>query len=101
MTKAYAPLSGPSPARRVLRVPRAAPPRGPGVVGHRDLHPDNVLVAPDGSLRAIDWEDAGPTDTHRELAKVLVQWHVDGDDVDEDAVTATVEAYGTAGGPEP
>lgn len=81
------------------RVEQAGPPRGPLVVGHRDLHPDNVLLAPDGTLRAIDWEDAGPTDVHRELAKVLVQWHVEGDDVDETGVAATVAAYRGAGGP--
>jgi Ser/Thr protein kinase RdoA (MazF antagonist) len=81
------------------RVGRAGPLRGPVVVSHRDLHPDNVLLAPDGSLRAIDWEDAGATDVHRELAKVLVQWHVEGDEVDSTGVAATVAAYRAAGGP--
>lgn len=81
------------------RAGRAGAGRGPVVVSHRDLHPDNVLLAPDGSMRAVDWEDAGPTDIHRELAKVLVQWHVEGDRVDSAGVTQTVAAYCAAGGP--
>ena len=76
----------------------AGPPPGPLVIGHRDLHPENVLRSPDGSLRALDWEDAGPVDPGRELAKVLVQWHVEGDAVDVGAVRATVAAYRSAGG---
>ena len=71
---------------------------GPFVVGHRDLNPDNVLLGADGFLSAIDWEDAGPTDRARELAMVLVQWHVEGPVVDEDAVRETVAAYRAAGG---
>lgn len=81
---------------RIVR--RAGPGAGPWVVGHRDLHPDNVVVAPDGSLRALDWEDAGPVDPSRELAKALAQWHTDGEQVDERAVRATVAAYRAAGG---
>jgi Ser/Thr protein kinase RdoA (MazF antagonist) len=78
---------------------RGAPPAaGPLVVGHRDLHPDNVLVAPDGRLVPVDWEDVGPMVPDRELAKVLVQWHVDGDRIDEPAVRHTLTAYRAAGG---
>lgn len=76
----------------------AGPPPGPLVIGHRDLHPENVLRSPGGTLRALDWEEAGPVDPGRELAKVLVQWHVDGDAVDTDAVRETVGAYRAAGG---
>ena len=35
----------------------------------------------------------------RELAKVLVQWHVVGDAVDEDGVARSAAAYRAAGGP--
>jgi Ser/Thr protein kinase RdoA (MazF antagonist) len=76
----------------------APPPSGPLVVGHRDLHPDNVLVDPDGQLVPVDWEDVGPMVPDRELAKVLVQWHVDGDRIDEPAVRHTLAAYRAAGG---
>ena len=62
--------------------------------------PRDRLWRPRASRRRRGRHDPpGPTDPGRELAKVLVQWYVDGDDVDEDAVTATVVAYGTAGGP--
>ena len=78
---------------------RAGPaPTGPLVVGHRDLHPENVLVTSDGQLVPVDWEDVGPVLPDRELAKVLVQWHVDGEEVDASAVRRTVIAYRAAGG---
>lgn len=76
----------------------AGPPLGSLIIGHRDLHPENVLRSPEGALRALDWEDAGPVDPGRELAKVLVQWHVEGGLVDAEAVRKTVVAYREAGG---
>jgi Ser/Thr protein kinase RdoA (MazF antagonist) len=79
-------------------VRRAAAATGPVVVGHRDLHPDNVLVTADGRLVPVDWEDVGPMLPDRELAKVLVQWHVDGDRIDEPAVRHTLTAYRAAAG---
>ena len=78
---------------------RAVPdPTGPFVVGHRDLHPENVLVTAAGQLVPVDWEDVGPVIPDRELAKVLVQWLVDGVEVDAPAVRRTVVAYRAAGG---
>ena len=84
---------------RLCDLVRLAPaPSGPFVVGHRDLHPDNVLVTPTGHLVPVDWEDVGPVVPDRELAKVLVQRHVDGAEVDASAVRHTVLAYRAAGG---
>ena len=84
---------------RLCDLVRLAPaPTGPFVVGHRDLHPDNVLVTPTGHLVPVDWEDVGPVVPDRELAKALVQWHVDGAEVDASAVRHTVIAYRAAGG---
>ena len=84
---------------RLCDLVRTVPtPTGPFVVGHRDLHPDNVLVTPEGHLVPVDWEDVGPVDPDRELAKVLVQWHVDGVEVDAPAVRRTVTSYRAAGG---
>lgn len=80
-------------------VDRAGPGTGPFVLGHCDFHPDNAVIAPDGGLRALDWEDCGPLEPARELAKTLVQWHVLGEDVDDVAVAKTVAAYRDAGGP--
>ncbi|WP_457253335.1 phosphotransferase enzyme family protein [Pedococcus sp. P5_B7] len=79
----------------VRRVPA---PTGPFVVGHRDLHPDNILVTADGQLVPVDWEDVGPVLPDQELAKVLVQWHVDGEEVDASAVRRTVASYRAAQG---
>jgi Ser/Thr protein kinase RdoA (MazF antagonist) len=80
----------------VVREPGAA--SGPVVVGHRDLHPDNVLVTPDGQLVPVDWEDVGPMVPDRELAKALVQWHVQAVEVDKAAVRQTLAGYRMAGG---
>jgi hypothetical protein len=71
---------------------------GPFVIGHRDLHPENILVTTAGQLVPVDWEEVGPVVPDRELAKVLVQWHVDGVEVDAPAVRSTVRAYRAAGG---
>ena len=68
---------GDRPVRR--RPPRPAPRQRPGDAA--------------GQLVPVDWEDVGPVVPDRELAKVLVQWHVDGVEVDAPAVRRTVRAY--------
>jgi Ser/Thr protein kinase RdoA (MazF antagonist) len=69
------------------------------VMCHRDLHPDNVFAVPDGDLVVVDWDNLGPADPGRELARVLFDWFCDHGVVDLDAVVATVDAYVAAGGP--
>ena len=41
-------------------------------VCHLDFHPLNVLVADDGRLTVIDWENAAIGDRHSDLARTLV-----------------------------
>ncbi|GHJ44131.1 hypothetical protein Cs7R123_14730 [Catellatospora sp. TT07R-123] len=65
---------------------------------HRDLHPENVLADPEGRLVVVDWDNLGPADPSRELARALFDWYCDGTP-DLDAMRELYAAYRAAGGP--
>jgi Ser/Thr protein kinase RdoA (MazF antagonist) len=79
-----------------LATPAAA---GRMITCHRDLHPDNVLVADDGELVLLDWDDIGPGCPDRELARLLAEWHVHDGRADDAAIARTLAAYRAADGP--
>lgn len=67
-------------------------------VCHRDLHPGNVLTDASGELVVVDWDDLGPADPVRELARTLVVCFHDGDP-DLESMRRAYRSYRTAGGP--
>ncbi len=66
---------------------------------HRDLHPENVLVDTDGAFVVLDWDNLGPADRDRELARVLMDWFYVDDTLDADALRAALSAYRAERGP--
>ncbi|MGH3758403.1 phosphotransferase enzyme family protein [Actinophytocola sp.] len=68
------------------------------LVCHRDLHPENVLADPGRELVVVDWDDLGPVEPGRELARALFDWFCDGP-ADLDAMREMYAEYVRAGGP--
>ncbi|SDH84692.1 Ser/Thr protein kinase RdoA involved in Cpx stress response, MazF antagonist [Actinokineospora alba] len=68
------------------------------IVCHRDLHPENVLADPAGALVVVDWDNLGPANPSRELARALFDWFSD-PTPDLPAMRAMYEAYVEEGGP--
>lgn len=68
------------------------------ILCHRDLHPENVLADPTGALVVVDWDNLGPADPARELARALFDWFCD-PTPDIPAMRAMYEAYVGEGGP--
>lgn len=69
------------------------------ILCHRDLHPENVFVDSDEALVVIDWDDLGPAEPGRELARALFDWWCDEHTTDLEAIHAMTEAYLREGGP--
>ncbi len=95
---------GPALAALVDRLPplvALASPADPARmrVCHRDLHPGNVLVTADGEFVVLDWDNLGPADRDRELARVLMDWFYVDDGLDSGALRAALSAYAAARGP--
>jgi hypothetical protein len=98
------PVYSPRLAQRLAELPDLCPAVSPAdpadlIVCHRDLHPENVLAAPDGTLVVVDWDNLGPATPQRELARLLFDWYCDGPALDLDAMRALYAAYIREGGP--
>ncbi|MBV1849400.1 phosphotransferase enzyme family protein [Catellatospora tritici] len=90
-------------AERLRELPELCAAVGPAdpaalVLCHRDLHPENLLADPDGALVVVDWDNLGPADPSRELARTMFDWYCDGSP-DLDAMRALYRAYVAEGGP--
>ena len=68
------------------------------VICHRDLHPENVLAC-DGTLAVVDWDNLGPAEPGRELAKVLFDWFFAAGTLDRTGAGRFWTAYRKSGGP--
>jgi Ser/Thr protein kinase RdoA (MazF antagonist) len=73
-------------------------PRERLVMCHRDVRTGNVVKDGAGNLILLDWDDAGPASADRELAQLLLDWHVHGGKIDHAAVQETLRGYRAAGG---
>ena len=56
-----------------------------------------MLVDGSGELVLLDWDDAGPASPGRELAYLLVAWHVHDGKPNAAAVRSTLAAYQAVG----
>lgn len=65
---------------------------------HRDLHPGNVVADEAGELVVVDWEDVGPAEPARELARTLVACYHD-EQPDLGSMRRAYRSYVEAGGP--
>jgi Ser/Thr protein kinase RdoA (MazF antagonist) len=66
---------------------------------HRDLHWEHVHVDAARALTVVDWDDMGPADPDRELAKAVFDWCCDDSHTDLDGVRIMLASYVGAGGP--
>ncbi len=71
----------------------------PAILCHCDLTPGNVRMAGHDAVVVLDWENAGALPPRWELGYVLAQWAMaPGDQVNDAAVRALVDAYRDGGG---
>jgi Ser/Thr protein kinase RdoA (MazF antagonist) len=90
-------------AQRVAALPElgaVASPVDPArlLLCHRDLHPGNVLADASGTPVVVDWDNLGPADPARELARALFDWWCD-PTVDAAPMRGMYEAYVHSDGP--
>lgn len=70
----------------------------PMLMLHRDLDPKNTATRGDGALVLFDWDNAGPRLLESELLDAALSFAGEGAAVDDQCLTATLDAYSEAGG---